>query len=418
MSKSEFDDLLRKKITEEDLEYDPENWRRLSQLLPPALPDRSKKWTIGLGIAAALALLLATTLLVKLMDQTSQVHPSDQSLSARTQQEQNLADNPPNKPVASEIKSKTQEDKDVTIRANSGDTDPVADIKETRNEAETSHAGKGEAGMKQPAPAMQAGTTAFVPGGQIPENKAKDLSYQKATEATNLFKGTSDPSSPPHPPVRIAVREQQRNRFVPESYAPHKPGTGSQTSVAFGGGVNYGSLNAGYSLNVTAQQKIGDHFFFDGTIAVMYNNNTPNNIVNYGAAPTPDNTAARPSQKMMLSTPAVAPVSSLYYIQFNPSFGYQLADNVDISIGGDLQQMLSPDNELQKYQVSEEGTRVFPGLDLGFTGKTEYSITPQIQAGLIFREGLNNLLRPNRDIPFVNRRYVQVQFKYNIPIRR
>jgi hypothetical protein len=418
MSKSEFDDLLRKKLKEEELEYDPENWDRLSQLLPPALPSHSKKWTIGLGIAAALALLLATTLLVKLMDQTNRIQIPDRNLIARTQHEDIQINEPqiePNNTPGSGPKIQVHEAaKDHRIFPTK---QQAKGIEKRSNYAAASRPDDDETGVRKQTPSQQTGIALFTPGKQMTERNAKDIPNRKASEGNNILE--THPVPPPFSSGRESLlRGQQHNMLAASSYDPPPSKAGSQTSVAFGGGVNYGSLNAGYSLNVTAQQKIGNHFFFDGTIAVMYNNNTPNNIVNYPGTPVPNNTAARPVQEMMLSTPAVAPVASLYYVQFNPSFGYQLADNLAISVGGDLQQMLSRDDELRKYQVTEEGTRVFPGLDLGFTGKTEYSITPEIQAGLLFREGLNNLIQPNQELPFVNRRYIQVQFKYNIPVRR
>lgn len=415
MSKSEFDDLLRKKITEEDLEYNPENWDRLSQLLPPALPGHSKKWTIGLGIAAALALLLATTLLIKLMDQTNRIPAPDPGLAARTQHEPMPANEPLKPPKTPGAGIKTRNNKHIAGLPGAAGNRLPAGIQIPNNNMEApvnGNAGSRHATMKDPGVTPPAEGTAWAPGKQTQEGKAQ------GDEAVNSI--IANHPGPSLLPDRVSIPGQQKNSLAAAPYDLHPSEERNQTSIAFGGGVNYGSLNAGYSLGITAQQQISNHFFFDGTVAIMYNNNTPNNIVNYAGSPmpAPANTAARPAQKMMLSAPAVAPVASLYYVQFNPSFGYQLADNLAVSVGGDLQQMLSRDQDLRKYQVNEDGTRVFPGLDLGFTGKTEYSITPQIQAGLIFREGLNNLIQPNQELPFVNRRYIQVQFKYTIPVRR
>ena len=82
-----------------------------------------------------------------------------------------------------------------------------------------------------------------------------------------------------------------------------------------------------------------------------------------------------------------------------------------------MQQMISEDNYVDKIQIYSDGVRVFPTLDLGLTGKAEFNVAPHIQAGVIFREGLNNFLMSNSPTQYVNRRYFQVQFKYAIPVQ-
>jgi hypothetical protein len=97
----------------------------------------------------------------------------------------------------------------------------------------------------------------------------------------------------------------------------------------------------------------------------------------------------------------------------NPSFGYQIEDKVALSVGGDFQKMLNKKDEI--VQPDNNNTKIFPTMDIGLTTKSEFIISPNLQAGLVYREGLNNLFKS--DAPYVNRRYVQVQFKYNIPLK-
>ena len=87
-----------------------------------------------------------------------------------------------------------------------------------------------------------------------------------------------------------------------------------------------------------------------------------------------------------------------------------------MSVGGDFQQMLqnSANNETLLFSDGQDA-RLFPTFDVGVTGKTEINVTPSIQAGVLYREGLNNLIR--NETRYVNRRYVQVQVKYSLPIR-
>ncbi|HEY0297903.1 MAG TPA: hypothetical protein VGB84_01665, partial [Arachidicoccus sp.] len=95
-------------------------------------------------------------------------------------------------------------------------------------------------------------------------------------------------------------------------------------------------------------------------------------------------------------------------------FGYQIEDKVALSVGGDFQQMVGNKDEV--VQPQNDNTKIFPTLDVGLTTKTEFSIMPNLQAGLVYREGLNNLIKGGDNGSYVNRRYLQVQFKYNIPM--
>jgi hypothetical protein len=154
----------------------------------------------------------------------------------------------------------------------------------------------------------------------------------------------------------------------------------------------------------------------DGTVAMMYNNNATNVAANNGPSVGGNgNTAARPSSfESSISSPALDPIQRLYYVQFNPSVGYQIEDKVALSVGGDFQRILNKRDEI--IQPNNSDTKVFPNFDIGITTKSEFTITPNIQAGLVYREGLNNLLKGDGG-KYVNRRYFQVQFKYNLPLK-
>src|SRR5690606_34629725 len=127
---------------------------------------------------------------------------------------------------------------------------------------------------------------------------------------------------------------------------------------------------------------------------------------------------ARPlNSTTMVNSPAINPsTNNLYYLQFNPTFGYKVDKDISISIGGDLQQMLNtPQPGEIKISTADSKVKVLPTMDIGITAKSESDICPNIQAGMLFREGLNNYFSNNEE--FFNRRYIQVQFKYNLPIK-
>ena len=207
------------------------------------------------------------------------------------------------------------------------------------------------------------------------------------------------------------------NAYPSAFYEGKSAAKSPKTSLAVAGGVNYGNLNTGYSAGLSVRRKVAGDFFVDGTVAMMYNNNA-SNVVNYSGPPANnDNSlAARPAAgKMSVSSPAIEPTQNLYYVQFNPSFGYQIEKHVALSVGGDFQQMVRKKEGEEKVQLISNNAKLFPNFDIGLTTKSEFSITPNIQAGLIYREGLNNLLK-SEGSKYVNRRYVQVQFKYNLPV--
>lgn len=411
MSKNEFDALLLKKLQEEELPYDPAGWDRMARSLPPALSPATasaagRPWLKITGIAAAVALAVSALLVIQLKKRPGTPAPA----TAVHQQSATPAGAPAGQggnrvlPEAQQPQLARQ-------------TDPAA-----------RHVEKAPV-QPQPAQGLPTGNGHYVPGDRQPANNAgQELAHQPA------------PQTPP--PAGALPREPQAT--LPETVSPpasavagNTPSTAmsgksdawlspfyegkgvrreSKTSVSLGGGVNYGNLNTGYTAGVSVRRKVAGDFFVDGTVAMMYNNNANNVAANNG--PSLDGgrgPAAKPASfnQTSLASPALEPIQKLYYVQFNPSFGYQVEKHVALSVGGDFQQMLNRQEEIVKPESNN--AKVFPGFDVGLTTKSEFSITPNIQAGLMYREGLNNLVK-NDGSRFVNRRYVQVQFKYNIPV--
>ncbi|HET8573347.1 MAG TPA: hypothetical protein VFL76_05700 [Edaphocola sp.] len=183
------------------------------------------------------------------------------------------------------------------------------------------------------------------------------------------------------------------------------------TAIAFGGGMNYGVLNTGYNLNLTARHSLGRHIFIEGAIAFLYNGQAEKSstyaVQNF--LPT------RPAPGQVSASHTTNPAASnFYYLSVNPSMGYQINKTIALSAGPDLQQRIA--------SLGQDGTaiytpgrdpRIIPQLDLGFTGKADFLISPKIETGILFRNGLNNLLKKPDLHPYLNRRYIQVQLKYN-----
>jgi len=398
MGKKEFDDLLFKKFQEEDLEYNPEHWDKLSQrLMDPEAKKKNKVLLFSLGIAAAVALVLASVLLIKFVNtDESNIHGVINNLVQQQSEQPWPAEGYP------------EQQNDATKSKGNKNAHPK-NLSPTLSSPQPNLA---FANSSSKVTITQEGENAIQKNHNIKTTDA-DIENREITNVVNALQGDyespqnsfseSKPNSDPDYIKSFGIQQE------PNHWASHKQE--KQTSIGVSGGVNYGSLSTGYSFGLSAKQDLGKDFFVDGTIAFMYNNNTTN-MGDYAGK-----TSGRPALGAInMSSPAFSPSQNLYYLQFNPSFGYQVLKEVAVSIGGDMQQMVSADNSIEKIKFTENGVETFPTLDFGLTGKAEFNVTPNIRTGVIFREGLSNLMNRN-DIQYVNRRYFQVQFKYNIPVK-
>lgn len=404
MSKNEFDELLLKKLQEEDLPYNPEHWDHLSQLLPPSLApaaNKGRKWLIATGIAAAAAFILAGVFYVQLMDKNKDAFPVEEP--AVSQKQTTAPDAPLTETAAAPVPSAQKQQVMPALPAQNNQALSPA----TANNSSHNN-----------------GITPFDLAPVIPDPTTRQEQQHREAVVRETPKEQIAPQSPLREHTENAgIAKNKENRMnlpvYPDQFDNMDPvftGAGSKnnkTSISLGGGVNYGNLNTGYTVGVSARTKIAGNFFVDGTVAMMYNNNA-NNVVNYNGASTVAKFAARPAGQLP-GSPAVEPTQSLYYVQVNPSIGYQIDKNVALSVGSDFQQMLSRTDGAEKVQLAADNSKIFPVFDVGLTTKSEFNITPNIQAGLMYREGLSNLLK-NDGNKYVNRRYFQVQFKYNIPV--
>jgi hypothetical protein len=414
-----FDGLLIKKLQEEELAYKPERWEQLATMLPPVLSpvaevqpfvpkNNGRKWALAAGIAAAFALIMGTAVFLKQANQNTELN--NNTSVATTQQ-----------PVKKNIAPATQNTNSAAQQAN------PSLVNQQANPVAQSNSNKAlPQNNQQPVQSTQRG---------LFNNNVNPFTQQKATQqqpeqiAQNQILPqpvpvVEMPEETQNIPTIIKPENEKRpseiyaysgNNEVSAFYEGKGVQKNAKTSIALGGGVNYGNLNTGYTAGVTVRRKITRDIFVDGTVAMMYNNNASNVAVNNGPSLADPNTAARPASfnETPLSSPALDPIQKLYYVQFNPSIGYQLEKHVAVSVGGDFQQMLNKKEEI--VQPESNNSRLFPNFDVGLTTKSEFSITPNIQAGIMYREGLNNLFK-NDGSKYVNRRYVQVQFKYNIPV--
>ncbi|KAA5533205.1 hypothetical protein F0919_11705 [Taibaiella lutea] len=408
-----FDTLLVAKLQEENFEYNPKSWNQLAEKLDnkvpeskPVMPFPLRKWGIAIGTAAAIV--VAVGLAVKFNNPDNKIETNNPAVVKNTTSGQQV-------PEISQQQNEAQQNQPVT--------NPVP----SQSMAQQSQSGQiHNSNILSNLPVANNQNAVLNPNNNqpvitVPENKAEAVQTPNApvivkaqtNEVNTINKEITAPAKQESNSGYIAQNQSNHSWPVSEygTPAPSKP----KTNISFGGGVNYGNINTGYTAGISVKRKIGSDFFVDGTVAMMYNNNANNVAANNGPSVNPAGTAARPSSSSInsFSTPALDPIQKLYYVQMNPSFGYQIEDKIALSVGGDFQKMLNKKDEI--VQPDNNNTKIFPTMDIGLTTKSEFIISPNLQAGLVYREGLNNLFKG--DAPYVNRRYVQVQFKYNIPLR-
>jgi hypothetical protein len=449
MSKNEFDALLLKKLQEEALEYNPKSWQQLSERLDNAVPQAGemqpfdamllnklqaeaitynpkswqqlterldgtannrddkkpatipfgKKWGIAIGVAAALCLVMAVAITFNHSNKTV----LDNNAPSMVQQ-------PSNRPavVAPDVVNPRETKLPQTSPPVAAPSLAQQSIGYPANNHVLNSLNPTYSQNANNKPSPNNNTV-----NQVAEPVKETVVIENKTEHSNIDKEIMAPIKKGAP-----AESNQMQNWTGQTYAANEPKQKPKTNVSFGGGVNYGNLNTGYAGTMSVKRKIGGDFFVDGTVGMIYNNNANNVAVNNGPSIGGNgNVASRPASATSssnMSSPALDPIQRLYYVQFNPSFGYQVEDKIALSVGGDFQRMLNQNEEI--VQPENLDTKVFPNFDVGLTTKTEFTISPNLQAGLVYREGLNNLIKSDAG-RYVNRRYLQVQFKYNIPLK-
>jgi hypothetical protein len=194
--------------------------------------------------------------------------------------------------------------------------------------------------------------------------------------------------------------------------------------IGMNGGYNFGNLNTGYAASIKARGHITEDIFIDGSIGIAYNHMAQQTY----DIPTA-NIKARPqaSNSNVVNLPAVKNASKeLLYMQFNPSVGYKVNNKFSVSAGPDIQQLVKTQgNEFANnntiFNANTQKTSIIPQTDLGVSTKTEFHINKNLSAGLVYREALNNLFKnasmEAEGVNYINRRYIQIQLSYNIPVK-
>ena len=379
MNTNEFDDLIKAKVEQAELAYNPANWEKLTRELKPAPVMHISKpnYMRYMGIAASLLLVVSAFgwfLTRDAKDETIAKTPAANITAPATVNHQKKAHLPP----VTEEETTTQNNTPVTPATN-------AVIPAIAHKQRTT---------TQTAP--QASTPIVEDKTPVPvQETQKPIVQEQPAVAENK------PIQKPAPANPFAFNDQ----FPPQRQAA----PAGKTHVSITGGMNYGSLNTGYVAGINARQKVGGKLYVEGDLGIV------SNQVNQSTVTSAQyNTfGAGLAGKSSVSNVVTQTPSNFLYVQFNPSLGYQVHKKVSLSLGADLQRLLDQNDNLKTLVYTSDEMKLIPGLDVGLTGKTEYAVTKKLKAGVLYREGINNLVNGGGD-EYLDRRYLQVQLKFTV----
>ncbi len=370
MSNNEFDRLVAEKLKQTTFTYDPGDWDKLTVQLADA---RHKKRTILFvykvsGIAASLLVcMVGISLLLskKEIITTVSIHQHTASKIATSA------------PVTPSTPIKAQNTIAITS-ANRSKTFTVT-TKKTNNNQLLVNAGitKNTASNMAAAPA----TSHDSGNSAVAQTTLAEKFAQVDKKATPQQKSVALPLPGPSIKEEVAVVKKNIN-------------------ISVGGGVNYGTLNAGYALNAVADKRISNKMSIEVTMGYINNSSATamsNGTSNYGPTNAVHN---------VTNTTNTTPLN---YLQFSPVAGYNVSKKIIVGAGADLQRLLEDHETTVIYNDKE---KVAPMTDIGLLLKTDYAVTTRLKGGVSYRIGTNNLLSAGNN--YIDRNYMQVQLKYRL----
>jgi len=137
--------------------------------------------------------------------------------------------------------------------------------------------------------------------------------------------------------------------------------------------------------------------------------------VSNGATKTSAGKTSSPDAAKAVATPQFTTVTKDYnvsyavsYAQVTPSIGYKIMKKMSIAAGPDFQQMLA-DNRPAQSTTDRRTIQEAALFDVGFIGKTEYSVTKNVKAAVSYRKGINTIITPTDK--YLDRDYLQFQVR-------
>lgn len=387
MKPKEFDELIRQKFDQDDFAYNPRNWDQLAEQMDGRARKRSAMmwWLMPIaGIAASVAMAMGVTNILR-QTEIGQSGASTAFVQSGNFEKPQILQNEP-----------------ATTLVATAETYTEPNNAPTNNQSQNTKKNK-----------TTAAATKFA------------ISYENAVGFTPSKKQgfvMKDIMIPKKEKKEVAVASEGYNTFKPQDDQPVKP---AKTSIILSGGVNRGNQNSGYIVGATVRRMISDKVFIESDVAFASSNNTQSKEVFVPTGTTGSATArvaargtvTEDNKTTLIPAPQGKNVNqsesyNLYYAQVSPSIGYKVMKKMSVGVGPDFQQALADNRPATNENVSRNNIAVAPLFDVGFIGKTEYSVTKKVKAGVLYRKGINNILTPMDK--YIDRDYLQFQLKCTI----
>lgn len=182
-----------------------------------------------------------------------------------------------------------------------------------------------------------------------------------------------------------------------------------QSVLTIGGGYNFGTLDQGYAFSLTTKKDINRKWYIEGNVGVVFNDAGQNQSMFAG-----DFLSLKKSMKMntnsVTSSVGFDNPNDYIFLQFSPVIGYNISQFINIGIGPDYQQLISNLGHDIIYFSGYGSGNLLPSRDLGLLSKADFKLNKRINAGVMYRSGINSYIR--NDINIKNRNYFQLQLNY------
>ena len=404
MQESEFDELIRKQFDDYEFEYKRSRWERLLASLAPMqyrTPARHRWLPVVTGIAAAMATLIAVG--AWHYYQAPAIKDQTRVAMQRTMAPLRTIHDMPELPVQQAFPTALP----IQTPAFFGNHHhrpahlPGAIVQPAVNPA---------ALVFQPDISANAEPDIVLLSSGKPLAKPTQTSLSAMVTAHQYSGSVSGVmqtiARSPNPSTHIVVVDGVILPEKPNAYFP------KGTNISLAGGVNYGTLNGGYTAGLNARHHLGRWYVESDVAFVNYDAAGATNVSNNTLAVLVNNTNnVNGAMIASRSREAPEPQEHVQYLQASPGIGYHLFKKITIGANADIQRMLQQ-NSNNTVQVSDDAVKLFPLTDYGIAGKAEVSVTSKLNAGIIYRQGMNNLLSAGTD--YLDRRYLQVQLKYRL----
>ncbi len=386
MKPREFDDLLKRKFDQAEFEYNPRNWERLTD----ELDGRKKKrgilmwWLMPVaGVAASVALAIGVA-------PHLQITPAVSPELAKTYHTEHVQ--PAHVVPVTNEPSRT--------------VDYTKAVKKNHKRANRPQATK--------------------------EDKFA-IDYNNAIRNnTSINKKEIDLLNAPA--KNTVVKKEKKKIITEEAVATFKDEVKKpQTlSIILSGGYNQSVQGTGFTAGATIRKVVSDKVFIEGEVAftnsslVQTRYHIASSVVTeYGTSSASSSSTGIGSKvtnpdragkddvpvidKVKYEKPQAENVTfTQSYLQVSPAVNYRIAKRLSIGAGPDFQQALA-DKRPTNDQTDNSSLKRVPLFDVGLIGKTEFSVTKNLKAGLACRKGINNVVTPMGK--FIDRDYLQVQVK-------